>query len=150
MSLPFFIGCLLFFQFRLTGFPDNQCQFAEMERLHLHTIQQLQRELADARERSGTFTDDSHISHNNSKDATQFAPNNGNQLAANGGALSGNTGILPNGNSDSAESFASSGNASTQVVLLVVSSFIFYCFSIVIVLKVLEGSFLKTFLGWRL
>ncbi|KAL9437053.1 hypothetical protein AB3S75_022986 [Citrus x aurantiifolia] len=90
-----------------------QRQFAEMERLHLHTIQQLQRELADARERSGTFTDDSHISHNNSKDATQFAPNNGNQLAANGGALSGNTGILPNGNSDSAESFASSGNAST-------------------------------------
>lgn len=91
-----------------------QRQFAEMERLHLHTIQQLQHELADARERSGTFTDDSHISHNNSKDATQFAPNNGNQLAANGGALSGNTGILPNGNSDSAESFASSGNASTQ------------------------------------
>ncbi|KAL9432675.1 hypothetical protein AB3S75_027658 [Citrus x aurantiifolia] len=91
-----------------------QRQFAEMERLHLHTIQQLQRELADARERSGTFTDDSHISHNNSKDATQFAPNNGNQLAANGGALSGNTSILPNGNSDSAESFASSGNASTQ------------------------------------
>lgn len=91
-----------------------QRQFAEMERLHLHTIQQLQHELADARERSGTFTDDSHISHNNLKDATQFGPNNGNQLDASGGAVSGNTGILPNGNSANAESFSSSGNASTQ------------------------------------
>lgn len=128
---------LLFLQFRLTGFPGNQYQFAEMERLHLHTIQQLQHELADARERSGTFTDDSHISHNNLKDATQFGPNNGNQLDASGGAVSGNTGILPNGNSDNAESFSSSGNASTQVVLLLVISFIFYCFFIVIVLNVL-------------
>ncbi|KAJ4726737.1 Reticulocyte-binding 2 a [Melia azedarach] len=92
-----------------------QRQFAEMERLHLHTIQQLQHELADARERSGTFTDDSCVSQKNSKDASQFSANNENQLDANRVALSANTSILPNGNSDNAESFASSGNASTQM-----------------------------------
>ncbi|KAK9994869.1 hypothetical protein SO802_024572 [Lithocarpus litseifolius] len=45
------------------------CQrlFAEMERLHMHTIQQLQLELADARERSGTYSDESRISQTNSK-----------------------------------------------------------------------------------
>lgn len=96
-----------------------------MERLHLHTIQQLQHELADARERSGTFTDDSCVSQKNSKDASQFSANNENQLDANRVALSANTSILPNGNSDNAESFASSGNASTQVGL---SSWLLFCF----------------------
>nr|POE99205.1 hypothetical protein CFP56_63684 [Quercus suber] len=59
-----------------------QRQFAEMERLHMHTIQQLQLELADARERGGTY--------------------------------SGNSGVLPNGNSDNVSSFASTGNAPAQ------------------------------------
>ncbi|KAJ0103056.1 hypothetical protein Patl1_05563 [Pistacia atlantica] len=93
-----------------------QRQFAEMERLHLHTIQQLQHELADARERSGTFTDESRISQKNSKDVPQFGQNNGSQLDANGGGtMNSSGGPLPNGNSDNAASFASSGNASTQV-----------------------------------
>ncbi|KAK1554910.1 hypothetical protein Q3G72_026251 [Acer saccharum] len=92
-----------------------QRQFAEMERLHLHTIQQLQHELADARERNGTFTDESHISQKDSKDVSQFGQNNGNQLDVNGGgAMNTNSGVLPNGNGDNAASFVSSGNASTQ------------------------------------
>ncbi|TXG57460.1 hypothetical protein EZV62_015289 [Acer yangbiense] len=96
-----------------------QRQFAEMERLHLHTIQQLQHELADARERNGTFTDESHISQKDSKDVSQFRQNNGNQLDVNGGgAMNTNSGVLPNGNGDNAASFVSSGNGSTQVDFL--------------------------------
>ncbi|KAK2634037.1 hypothetical protein Ddye_028829 [Dipteronia dyeriana] len=92
-----------------------QRQFAEMERLHLHTIQQLQHELADARERNGSFTDESRISQKDSKDVSQFGQNNGNQLDVNGGgAMNTNSGVRPNGNGDSAASFVSSGNASTQ------------------------------------
>ncbi|GMY07603.1 hypothetical protein FCV25MIE_02842 [Fagus crenata] len=93
-----------------------QRQFAEMERLHMHTIQQLQLELADARERSGTYSDESRISQTNSKDVSQFGQSNGNQLDANGGGgtSGGNSGVLPNGNSDNVSSFASTGNASTQ------------------------------------
>ncbi|KAL5737025.1 hypothetical protein ACOSQ2_031813 [Xanthoceras sorbifolium] len=86
-----------------------QRQFAEMERLHLHTIQQLQHELADARERNGTFTDESRISQKDSKDISQFGQNNGNQLDVNGGgAMNTNSGVLPNGNADNAASFVSS------------------------------------------
>ncbi|XP_048325351.1 uncharacterized protein LOC107414965 isoform X3 [Ziziphus jujuba] len=93
-----------------------QRQFAEMERLHMHTIQQLQLELADARERSGTFTDESRISQENSKDVSQFSQTNGSQLDMNGGGTSGgSTGALPNGNSDNISSFVSAGNASTQI-----------------------------------
>ncbi|CAL9008925.1 unnamed protein product, partial [Prunus brigantina] len=90
-----------------------QRQFAEMERLHMHSIQQLQLELADARERSGTYTDESRIAQSNSKDASQFGQNNGNQLDMN--TSSGNTGAIPNGNSDDVQSFPSPGNASTQI-----------------------------------
>ncbi|KAJ6294776.1 hypothetical protein OIU76_022788 [Salix suchowensis] len=49
-----------------------QRQFAEMERIHLHTIQQLQLELADARERSGSYTDETHLSQSNPKDVSSF------------------------------------------------------------------------------
>nr|XP_023918146.1 uncharacterized protein LOC112029690 [Quercus suber] len=94
-----------------------QRQFAEMERLHMHTIQQLQLELADARERSGIYSDESRISQTNSKDVSQFGQSNGNQLDANGGGgtSGGNSGVLPNGNSDNVSSFASTGNAPAQV-----------------------------------
>ncbi|KAF3942652.1 hypothetical protein CMV_030715, partial [Castanea mollissima] len=93
-----------------------QRQFTEMERLHMHTVQQLQLELADARERSGTYSDESRISQTNSKDVSQFGQSNGNQLDANGGSgtSGGNSGVLPNGNSDNVSSFASSGNAPVQ------------------------------------
>ncbi|CAL8128102.1 unnamed protein product [Prunus armeniaca] len=90
-----------------------QRQFAEMERLHMHSVQQLQLELADARERSGTYTDESRTAQSNSKDASQFGQNNGNQLDMN--TSSGNTGAIPNGNSDDVQSFPSTGNASTQI-----------------------------------
>ncbi|XVF51072.1 hypothetical protein PTKIN_Ptkin04bG0154900 [Pterospermum kingtungense] len=92
-----------------------QRQFAEMERLHLQTIHQLQLELADARERNGSYTDESHISQANSKDLPQFCQNNGNQVDSNGsGAKNSNTGVISNGASDNVQSFASAGNAPTQ------------------------------------
>ena len=74
-------------------------------------------ELADARERSGTYSDESRISQTNSKDVSQFGQSNGNQLDANGGGgtSGGNSGVLPNGNSDNVSSFASTGNAPAQV-----------------------------------
>ncbi|XP_059451581.1 uncharacterized protein LOC132182347 isoform X4 [Corylus avellana] len=92
-----------------------QRQFAEMERLHLHTIQQLHLELADARERSGTYNGESRLSQTNSSDVSQFVQSNGNQLDGNrGGTSGGNSGALPNGSSDNVSSFASTDNASTQ------------------------------------
>ncbi|XP_044492610.1 uncharacterized protein LOC123216261 isoform X2 [Mangifera indica] len=91
-----------------------QRQFAEMERLHLHTIQ-LQHELADARERNGTLSDESRISQKNSKDVPQFGQNDGSQVDANVvGTMNSSASPLQNGNSDNATSFPSSGNASTQ------------------------------------
>lgn len=96
-----------------------------MERLHAHTIQQLQLELADARERSGTYPDETHISQTNSKDSSQFGQNNGNQLDVNGSIMpSTNSGGLPTGNSENVSSFVSTGNASTEVecVLLFIYS----------------------------
>ncbi|GMP70717.1 hypothetical protein CsSME_00029446 [Camellia sinensis var. sinensis] len=96
-----------------------QRQFAEMERLHLHTIQQLQLELADARERSGTYTEESRVSQTNSNDALQYGQNNGNQLDVDGGVTTNsNSGDLPNGNVENVTSFVSTGNASTQVTTL--------------------------------
>ncbi|XWS38038.1 hypothetical protein CRYUN_Cryun19dG0096700 [Craigia yunnanensis] len=92
-----------------------QRQFAEMERLHLHTIHQLQLELSDAKERNGSYTDESHISQANSKDLSQFGKNNGNQVDSNGsGATSANAGVISNGASDNVQSFASAGNSPTQ------------------------------------
>lgn len=89
-----------------------QRQFAEMERLHLHTVQQLQLELAEARERSSSYADESH--RTNSKDISQFGQNNGNHIDVNGSSTtSGNMSVL-NGNADNVQSFASSGNTSTQ------------------------------------
>ncbi|KAG2399622.1 uncharacterized protein HKW66_Vig0105250 [Vigna angularis] len=93
-----------------------QRQFAEMERVHLHTIQQLQLELADARERSGTYNDDSRISQLNSKsNATQFEHENGSQFDLNGtNASGGNNGLVPNESTDNGVPFSSTGNASIQ------------------------------------
>ncbi|KAM7272726.1 hypothetical protein ACFE04_027389 [Oxalis oulophora] len=89
-----------------------QRQFAEMDRVHMHTVQQLQLELADARQRSGAYTDESRISHMNSKDVGQFGQTNVNQLDVN--STSSNTGILSNGDSENIQSYATSGNASIQ------------------------------------
>ncbi|XLT09533.1 hypothetical protein HN51_055326 [Arachis hypogaea] len=91
-------------------------QFAEMETLHLHAIQQLQLELANARERSGTYHEDSQMSQMNSeKNVTQFGQENGNQFDLNGSnASGGNNGLIPNESSDNIPPFASSGNALVQ------------------------------------
>ncbi|CAL0327510.1 unnamed protein product [Lupinus luteus] len=93
-----------------------QRQYTEMERLHLHTIQKLQLELTEARERSGTYSDDSQMSQMNSKnDVTQFGQDSGNQFDVNGGSASGgNNGRLSNESSDNVPPFASSGNATMQ------------------------------------
>ncbi|XP_030532344.1 uncharacterized protein LOC115742288 isoform X3 [Rhodamnia argentea] len=85
-----------------------QRQVAEMERFHVHTVQQLQLELADLRERCGSFTDESHIPQTNMKDASQFGQINDNRLDSNGS--SGNTVALSSDNSGSASS-----NGSTQI-----------------------------------
>ncbi|KAF9671041.1 hypothetical protein SADUNF_Sadunf12G0005600 [Salix dunnii] len=89
-----------------------QRQFAEMERVHLHTVQQLQFELADARERNGSYADETRLSQSNTKDLSNFIHNNGNQLDVNGTAASiASNGALSNGNADNARSFVSTGNA---------------------------------------
>ncbi|KZV31010.1 cingulin [Dorcoceras hygrometricum] len=87
-----------------------QRQFGEMERLHLH-IQQLQLELADARERGGSYSDGSQVSQTNSKDVP-VGQSNGGQLEGNG-LPSENSGSQLNGNSENVLSVASGGLSST-------------------------------------
>ncbi|GAB2293925.1 hypothetical protein Dimus_028139 [Dionaea muscipula] len=92
-----------------------QRQFAEMERLHVQTIQQLQLELAAAREKSGQFNDELRISQTNLKDVSHFVQNNGSHCEADGaGTPNGSAAGLQNGNSGNSESFVSSGNVFTQ------------------------------------
>ncbi|KAJ7959413.1 Reticulocyte-binding 2 a [Quillaja saponaria] len=92
-----------------------QRQFAEMERLHLHTVQQLQLEAADARERNGIYTDNSCLPQENSQNnASHFGQDNKTQVDISGSTSRGNTGGLPNENSDNIPSFALAGNSSTQ------------------------------------
>lgn len=87
-----------------------------MERVHLHTIQQLQIELADTRERTGTYNDDSRISQISSKsNVAQYGQENGNQFDNGDNASGGNTGLLTNENSDNGPPFSTSGNPSVQV-----------------------------------
>jgi hypothetical protein len=84
-----------------------------MERHHLHAML----ELADARERTGTYNDDSRLSQVNSKsNVAPYGQENGNQFDLNGGnASGGNTGLLTNENSDNGPPFSTSGNPSIQV-----------------------------------
>ncbi|KAL8551035.1 hypothetical protein ACS0TY_000207 [Phlomoides rotata] len=78
-----------------------QRQFGEMEKLHLHS-QQLQLEIADAREKSGNHSDVSRVSHTNSIDASQLGHVNDSQLEVNDPkSTSANTDSLQNGNSES-------------------------------------------------
>ncbi|KAK8560953.1 hypothetical protein V6N13_026388 [Hibiscus sabdariffa] len=91
-----------------------QRQFVEMERLHLHTIHQLQFELAAARERNSSYADESHASQTKSEDVSQFGKSNGNQVDSNGSVLTNNAWVISNGASDSVQSFTSDGNAPTE------------------------------------
>ncbi|CAA2999451.1 Hypothetical predicted protein [Olea europaea subsp. europaea] len=91
-----------------------QRQFGEMERFHLH-IQQLQLELADAREKSGSYSDASHISQINPKDASEAGQSNGSQLEVKGnGTPSENSGSVQNGNVEGTPSFVPGVNTSMQ------------------------------------
>ncbi|XP_042480701.1 uncharacterized protein LOC122061496 isoform X2 [Macadamia integrifolia] len=94
---------------------DCQRQFADIERMRLHTIQQLQLELAAARERSGIYNDESRMAHAATNDASPFGQNRGNQLNVNeSGTLNGNPGAPPNGNVDNVAPFVATGNSSTM------------------------------------
>ncbi|KAL9254842.1 hypothetical protein AKJ16_DCAP11311 [Drosera capensis] len=92
-----------------------QRQFAQMERLHMQTIQQLQLELADARGKSGRYNDEQQISQTNSVDVSHFVPNTGTHHEVDGASSpTESAGSLQNGNSDKAQSFVSTGNGVVQ------------------------------------
>ena len=94
-----------------------------MERVHLHTIQQIQLEHADGKKRSGTYPDDSRVSQTSSNDASQFGLNNGNQLDEDGSVTPPeHSGVLPNGNVEIISSYVSTGNAKVQVEHVLASS----------------------------
>ncbi|XP_076898610.1 uncharacterized protein LOC143552220 isoform X2 [Bidens hawaiensis] len=57
-----------------------QRQFAEMERLHLHTLQQLEKELIEAREKNGNSS--SNANKTTVKETSHFVDGSGNQLEA--------------------------------------------------------------------
>ncbi|KAL6527007.1 hypothetical protein OROGR_016097 [Orobanche gracilis] len=79
-----------------------QRQFSEIERLHLH-LQQLQLELADVREKSGSNLNCSQTSQEKMNAASELGNRNGCHLDVNGDASqNANSGYLQNGNSDSA------------------------------------------------
>lgn len=88
-----------------------------MESVHFNAVHQLQLELADARERSGAYNDDSRMSQTSSKqNESQFLQDNGNQFDVNGSSsASGNNGLLPNNNSENGLPLVSTGNAPIQV-----------------------------------
>ncbi|KAL8127735.1 uncharacterized protein LOC141721537 isoform X2 [Apium graveolens] len=88
-----------------------QRQFAEF----VHTIQALQIELADLRQRNATSTDESRASELNIKDALQSGNNVGNQLNVSGDCQTHDSGTLPNGNFENDLSSQSQGNASGHV-----------------------------------
>ncbi|GFP88764.1 hypothetical protein PHJA_001020100 [Phtheirospermum japonicum] len=86
-----------------------QRQFGEMERLHLH-IQQLQLEMTDAREKSGTHSDGLRVTHTNTNDASGVADVNHSQLEGNdNNSASANIGSIQNDNTET-----SGGNTLTQ------------------------------------
>ncbi|KAJ9546228.1 hypothetical protein OSB04_025935 [Centaurea solstitialis] len=78
-----------------------QRQFSEMERLHLHTLQQLEIELSEARERNGTYSDGSRTTQTNVKDTSHFLQSNGSHLEASGGSSpAGDSRGLQNGDAE--------------------------------------------------
>ncbi|KAL1206630.1 hypothetical protein V5N11_027194 [Cardamine amara subsp. amara] len=81
-----------------------QRQFAEMERMHLHTMQQLQLELANVREGGASKT--------NLSGASQIIQNSGNHETHGSSAGSANVNVHSNGkSSDNISSFTSSDKA---------------------------------------
>ncbi|KAL6644426.1 hypothetical protein ACP70R_016034 [Stipagrostis hirtigluma subsp. patula] len=79
---------------------SSQQQFAEMQRGFLHTIQQLQLELTEARERSGAQKDGPQVSREGSAESS-FVQSVGNSVASNGSATAdGNQPLKNNGTAD--------------------------------------------------
>lgn len=78
----------------------------------IHRVQQLQIELEDARERSGSYNDESRASQTNLKDASQFGENNVSHSNGGENGKSGNSVALPNGDAETISFFMSYGNPS--------------------------------------
>ncbi|CAA6666675.1 unnamed protein product [Spirodela intermedia] len=84
--------------------------FAEVDRHHRQAIQQLQLELAEAKEQSGIQNDDSRFGHTGSKDSSSYLQNNGNQFANDGSSA-----CTANGDGVSLLSSPSASTKSQQV-----------------------------------
>ncbi|XP_039814399.1 uncharacterized protein LOC120677316 [Panicum virgatum] len=79
---------------------SSQQQYAEMQRGYLHTIQQLQLELTEARERSGAQKDGPQVSREGSAESS-FVQSIANSVASNGSATAdGNQQLKNNGSVD--------------------------------------------------
>lgn len=86
-------------------------------------VQQLQLELSEARERSGTYSEEAQATH---KDNSHFGHIKESEQDSNGGSSPADISKgLQNGNVDIVSSFALTGNASTQVKKLLFS--VVYC-----------------------
>lgn len=73
----------------------------ELEQRHLQAIQQLQLELAEAREGNGMYKEGAKVADENSADSSSYAQNKRNQFnATDAGALNGNLGFISNGKLD--------------------------------------------------
>ncbi|KAI3704823.1 hypothetical protein L1987_75052 [Smallanthus sonchifolius] len=92
-----------------------QRQFAEMERLHLHALQQIHLELSEAKEKSGTYSDEARATQKILQDTSHFGHSKKSEQEGNGGSSPSDISMaLQNGNADIVSSFASTGNALTQ------------------------------------
>jgi hypothetical protein len=91
----FVISPFVRLQFTFSCFP----QYAEMQRSLLHTIQQLQQELTEAREQSGAQKDGPQVSREGSAESS-LVQSMGNSVASNGSATAdGNQQLLKNNGS---------------------------------------------------
>ncbi|XP_020244070.1 LOW QUALITY PROTEIN: uncharacterized protein LOC109822297 [Asparagus officinalis] len=91
-----------------------QRQFAEVERHHLQTIQQLQLELAEVRERNGICKEDPEVTRQNSTDSSSYIQTKGNQINANdAGVSNGNLSFMSNGNLEG-HPYTSSSDATSK------------------------------------
>ncbi|XP_062191971.1 uncharacterized protein LOC133895568 isoform X2 [Phragmites australis] len=98
---------------------SSQQQYAEMQRGFVHTIQQLQLELTEARERSGAQKDGPQVSREGSAESS-FVQSIANSVASNGSATAdGNQTVKNNGSVDVSEK----GN-NTSAVPVVPSSLV--------------------------
>ncbi|CAN8252778.1 unnamed protein product [Cochlearia groenlandica] len=95
-----------------------QRQFVEMERLHLHTVQQLQLELANVREACGSNSGQAHTSKVNSNGTSQIIQTSGNQFGAHGNITeSTNVNVhLTGKSSDNIASFTTTDEKSAQSI----------------------------------